>query len=306
MLWVITTVVFVMFFVAPTHVAQLIAGRQATPETVALVAHRLGLDRPVPHAVRATSSGSSLHGDLGYSYYNSTAGHRPIGQRVSGDRVARARRGRALAPDRRLARACWPRRGRARRPTARSPAALFFYSMPTFLLGLLLLYFLFFRLTLAGCDLFPGSGYVAVHPGPARVGAAPDPAVAHARAGDGRDLHAADAGLDARRAGRGLHPHRPRQGHARAAGDLPARAAQRAHADRHPVRHRPGHAARRRDHHREGVRAARPRGSRRAVGRAAGSARDHRHGDARGGLIVVIEHRRRLVYALLDPRVRAH
>jgi peptide/nickel transport system permease protein len=35
--------VFVMFFVAPSHVAQLIAGRQATPETVALVAHRLGL-----------------------------------------------------------------------------------------------------------------------------------------------------------------------------------------------------------------------------------------------------------------------
>jgi ABC-type dipeptide/oligopeptide/nickel transport system permease component len=29
-LWAITTVVFVMFFVAPSHVAQLIAGRQAT------------------------------------------------------------------------------------------------------------------------------------------------------------------------------------------------------------------------------------------------------------------------------------
>ena len=46
-LWAITTVVFVMFFVAPSHVAQLIAGRQATPETVALVAHRLGLDQPI-------------------------------------------------------------------------------------------------------------------------------------------------------------------------------------------------------------------------------------------------------------------
>ena len=32
-----TTVVFVMFFVAPHNVANLIAGKQATPETVALV-----------------------------------------------------------------------------------------------------------------------------------------------------------------------------------------------------------------------------------------------------------------------------
>ena len=34
--------------------------------------------------------------------------------------------------------------------------ALFFYSMPSFLLGLLLLYFLYFRLTLAGLRLVPG------------------------------------------------------------------------------------------------------------------------------------------------------
>jgi peptide/nickel transport system permease protein len=56
-----------MFFVAPTHVAQLIAGRQATPETVALVSHRLGLDRPILtqyfHYLWRL-----LHGDLGYSY----------------------------------------------------------------------------------------------------------------------------------------------------------------------------------------------------------------------------------------------
>ena len=34
--------------------------------------------------------------------------------------------------------------------------ALFFYSMPTFLLGLLLLYFLYFQLTLAGLPDLPG------------------------------------------------------------------------------------------------------------------------------------------------------
>ena len=80
-LWVITTVVFVMFFVAPTHVAQLIAGRQATPETVALVSHRLGLDRPIltqyfDYLWRL------LHGDLGYSYYNSTPVTTLLWQRV--------------------------------------------------------------------------------------------------------------------------------------------------------------------------------------------------------------------------------
>ena len=51
-LWVMTAVVFVMFFVAPHNVANLIAGRQATPETVSLVKHRLGLDRPVTDQYR--------------------------------------------------------------------------------------------------------------------------------------------------------------------------------------------------------------------------------------------------------------
>ncbi|WP_211244905.1 ABC transporter permease [Intrasporangium oryzae] len=37
--------------------------------------------------------------------------------------------------------------------------ALFFYSMPTFFLGLILLYFLYFRLTVAGYPIFPAGGY---------------------------------------------------------------------------------------------------------------------------------------------------
>ncbi len=44
--------------------------------------------------------------------------------------------------------------------------ALIFYSMPTFLLGIVLLYFLFFQLHLAGIDFFPGSGYVAISSDP--------------------------------------------------------------------------------------------------------------------------------------------
>src|SRR5215471_16150599 len=81
-LWVITTLVFVMFFVAPHNVARLLAGRQATPETVALVQHRLGLDRPVLTQY-FSFLGRLLHGDLGYSYYNSAPVTDLVGSRIS-------------------------------------------------------------------------------------------------------------------------------------------------------------------------------------------------------------------------------
>src|SRR3954464_569374 len=46
-LWLITVAVFALFFVAPSNVAQTLAGRQATPETIALIKHRLGLLPPL-------------------------------------------------------------------------------------------------------------------------------------------------------------------------------------------------------------------------------------------------------------------
>ena len=69
-LWLISLVVFVLFFVAPHDPPRLIAGRLATPDTVALVRHRLGLDQPVPQQY-AHFLAQLAHGDLGYSYYNS-------------------------------------------------------------------------------------------------------------------------------------------------------------------------------------------------------------------------------------------
>jgi peptide/nickel transport system permease protein len=44
--------------------------------------------------------------------------------------------------------------------------SLVFYSMPEFLLGLLLLYFAYYRLTLAGAAWFPAGGYVAFSQNP--------------------------------------------------------------------------------------------------------------------------------------------
>ncbi len=165
-MWAVATVVFVMYFVAPHDVARLIAGRQASPQTVAAVSRDLGLNRSV-----AAQYGSFLvrllHGDLGYSYTNSepvtsliTQGlpvtfSLAIGGAVlwlllgvtSGTVAARRRRS---VVDR-----------------TTTGVALLFYSIPTFLLGELLLLGLFYELHVLGIDFFPGGGYVPFTQNPA-------------------------------------------------------------------------------------------------------------------------------------------
>ena len=89
--------------------------------------------------------------------------------------------------------------------------ALAFYSMPTFLLGQLLLFFLFFQLYLAGFEFFPPGSYVAFSDSPLAVGAVPHPAVAVDCARHSRHLLSPHAERDDRRARRGLHPDRTRQ-----------------------------------------------------------------------------------------------
>jgi peptide/nickel transport system permease protein len=165
-LWITSGAVFVLFFVAPHDPARLIAGKLATPQTVALVNHRLGLDRPLPDQY-TSFMGRLLHGDLGYSYYNSApvrsllASRLPVTASLSlgaaalwtvvgvGVGVAAARRPRSVVD-----------RGG-------TLLVLTGLSMPTFLVGLLLIYFLFFRLHLAGIGLFPASGYVPLTQDPA-------------------------------------------------------------------------------------------------------------------------------------------
>jgi peptide/nickel transport system permease protein len=158
-LWVITTAVFVMFYVAPHNVARTIAGRQASPETVAAVSRRLGLDRPI--LVQYTSYLRNLaHGNLGYSFYNSTSVRSLLWERVPvtvslalGAAVIWLLIGLTSG----VLSAVRPRSWIDR---SANGAALFFYSMPSFLLGAIFLYFFFFRLHLAGFPFFPGSGYV--------------------------------------------------------------------------------------------------------------------------------------------------
>jgi len=166
-LWLISVAVFVLFFVAPHDPARAIAGRQATAQTVQLVQHRLGLDQPI-----LVQYGHFLvrlaHGDLGYSYYNSEPVRSLIFARLPvtlsltlGGAVLWLLLGVSIG----ITAARHPRSPLDRAATVFVLGGL---SMPTFLVGLLLLYLLFFRLHLAGVDAFPGGGYVPLTQSPAR------------------------------------------------------------------------------------------------------------------------------------------
>jgi peptide/nickel transport system permease protein len=163
-LWLITIVLFALFFVVPSNVARTLAGRQASPQTVALIQHRLGLDLPLWRQYLGWI-GRALHGDLGYDYYHQVpvttiiANAVPITlSLVLGAAILWL----AIGVFNGVVSAIRPRSFIDRALTA---FALFFYSMPTFLLGLLLLYFLYFQLTLAGITLFPPGGYVPLSQG---------------------------------------------------------------------------------------------------------------------------------------------
>ncbi len=98
-LLVISVVVFFMYFIAPHNVARLLAGRQATAQTVADVARRLGLNRPVADQYWSFLWGL-LHGNLGYSFYSSEPVSSLIASVCSGNHLGSGRRRRHLARDR--------------------------------------------------------------------------------------------------------------------------------------------------------------------------------------------------------------
>jgi peptide/nickel transport system permease protein len=157
-LWLISIAVFGLFFVAPSNVAQTLAGRQATPETIALIKHRLGLDLPVWKQY-LHFLGNALKGNLGYDYYHQVPVTRIIGQALPitvSLALGAAVLWLLLGVFNGVISATHPRSVADRGLTL---FALFFYSFPSFLLGLLLLYFLYFRLTLAGFNWFPAGGY---------------------------------------------------------------------------------------------------------------------------------------------------
>ncbi|TDO56858.1 peptide/nickel transport system permease protein [Kribbella sp. VKM Ac-2571] len=157
-LWLISVAVFALFFVAPSNVAQTLAGRQGTPETIALIKHRLGLDLPVWQQY-LHFLGNAVKGNLGYDYYHQVPVTHIIGQALPitvSLALGAAVLWLALGVFNGVISATHPRSLADRGLTL---FALFFYSFPSFLLGLLLLYFLYFRLTLSGFGWFPAGGY---------------------------------------------------------------------------------------------------------------------------------------------------
>lgn len=162
--WLISVGVFALFFVVPSNVARTLAGRQATPETIALIEQRLGLDQPIWKQY-LNFLGNALRGDLGYDYYYQVPVTTIIGQALPitlSVVVGAAIIWLVLGVYNGVVSATHPRSLGDRGLTA---VALFFYSMPSFLLGLVLLYFLYFQLTLAGFEWFPAGGYAPISQG---------------------------------------------------------------------------------------------------------------------------------------------
>ncbi len=160
-MWCVTLVVFLIFYVGPGagDVARALAGREAPPSTVALIARNLLLDRPW-YVQYGHFLSQLLHGNLGYDYYNSESVNTIIAQAfpVTFSLIIGA------AP-------LWLAFGilsgvySAVRPRSLGDrtftgVALLFYSTPTFVLGVLLILVLYYELTVHGVSIFPAPGYV--------------------------------------------------------------------------------------------------------------------------------------------------
>lgn len=158
-LFLTVTFVFALFYVYPSDVARTLAGRQATPETIALIKARLGLDQPV-YVQYGRYLLNLLHGNLGYDYYHSV----PVTVIIASalPKTLSIALGASviwliLGVVNGVISAVRPRTVVDRTLTVFS---LFFYSLPTFVLGLTLLYFFYFKLTIAGIQFFPPGGYI--------------------------------------------------------------------------------------------------------------------------------------------------
>ena len=160
-IWLVTVIVFVIFYVGPgsADVARALAGRTASPQTVALISHRLLLDRPVYEQYWHFLT-QLVHGNLGYDYYHDQSVAEIIKQAFPitfSLLIGAAPLWLILGIGSGVYAATKPRSLLDRVFTG---IALFFYSIPTFVLGLFLVLILYYELTIHGYAWFPPSGYV--------------------------------------------------------------------------------------------------------------------------------------------------
>lgn len=158
-LFLLSVFVFVLFYVTPSDPARIIAGDKATEELMAQIRVNLGLDKPIWEQY-LHFLGGLLQGDLGYSYRSNL----PVADLV----LARIPATMSLVFG---AVVVWLAIGipiglaSAKRPGSVRDRlgqgfALVGISFPTFVLGMLALYLLYFLPTRFGVMLFPPSGYV--------------------------------------------------------------------------------------------------------------------------------------------------
>jgi peptide/nickel transport system permease protein len=166
-LWLSSVVVFLLFFVGPgpNQVARTFAGRLATAARIAQIKHELHLDRPLVVQYWDWLSAMLFHGSLGYDYYNSQPVDRVISQAlpatlslVIGAAILWLLYGVISG----IVSAVRPRTFLDRGFTV---SALFFYSIPTFVLGLSLIWVFAYKLSPV-THFFPFHGYVAITQNP--------------------------------------------------------------------------------------------------------------------------------------------
>lgn len=159
-LWLMTVTVFLIFFVGPGPgaVARTLAGREATPQVVAEVSRRLLLNRPIYVQYLHFLDLLVLHGNLGHDYYHDQSVNSIIAAAlpitlslVVGASVVWLFLGT-------MAGVVSAVKTRSFSDRALTGLALLFYSMPSFVLGLLLILGLYYEFTIHHVSIFPAPG----------------------------------------------------------------------------------------------------------------------------------------------------
>jgi peptide/nickel transport system permease protein len=158
LLLTLSSFVFILFFVAPGDPARMIAGERATEAQLVQLRSNLGLDRPIPEQY-VKFLGRAIQGDLGFSYRNQQPVIMLIANRmpatlslVLGAMVLWLMIGIPIG----IVSAISP--GGIKDRLGQS-FILIGLSFPTFVLGMMALYFLYFLPRQAGFTLFPPGGY---------------------------------------------------------------------------------------------------------------------------------------------------
>jgi peptide/nickel transport system permease protein len=165
-MWASTVVVFLLFFVGPgpDNVARTFAGRLATPARLAQIKHDLNLDQPLVQQYWHWLW-NLLQGNLGFDYYKGESVNSVVAAAlpetvslVIGAAIIWIAYGVFSG----VVSAVRPRTFLDRGFTT---GALFFYSMPTFVLGLGLIWIFAYKLSPV-TQFFPFHGYVSITANP--------------------------------------------------------------------------------------------------------------------------------------------